>query len=164
CARRGGPRQGAGQCAKDAGIRPRQASGHKCRAWSGIEPRGKSHAIACRLAACRAANASPGFKARRAPLRRTLQIAPAVALKATICKVALRVADVDRHYYRDHPLTLARHPSETDERMMLRILAFALHADGDLQFGRGISTDDEPDLWLRDMTGVIERWVDVGQP
>jgi uncharacterized protein YaeQ len=87
-----------------------------------------------------------------------------MALKATICKATLHVANVDSHYYRDHALTLARHPSETDERMMLRILAFALHADDALQFGRGISTDDEPDLWLKDPTGVIERWIDVGQP
>ena len=87
-----------------------------------------------------------------------------MALKSTICKAALRVSNVDSHYYRDHALTLARHPSETDERMMLRILAFALHADDALQFGRGISTDNEPDLWQRDLTGVIERWIDVGQP
>jgi uncharacterized protein YaeQ len=87
-----------------------------------------------------------------------------VALKATICKAALRVANVDSNYYRDHALTLARHPSETDERMMLRVLAFALHADDALQFGRGISTDDEPDLWRKDLTGVIELWIDVGQP
>lgn len=87
-----------------------------------------------------------------------------MALKATICKVALRIANVDSHYYRDHALTLARHPSETDERMMLRVLAFALHADEALQFGRGISTDDEPDLWQRDMTGAILQWIDVGQP
>jgi uncharacterized protein YaeQ len=87
-----------------------------------------------------------------------------MALKATICKAVLRMANVDSHYYHDHSLTLARHPSETDERMMLRILAFALHADEALQFGRGISTDDEPDLWQMDLTGVIERWIDVGQP
>jgi uncharacterized protein YaeQ len=87
-----------------------------------------------------------------------------MALKATICKAALRIANVDSNYYQDHALTLARHPSETDERMMLRILAFALHADESLQFGRGISTDDEPDLWQKDLTGVIEIWIDVGQP
>jgi uncharacterized protein YaeQ len=87
-----------------------------------------------------------------------------MALKATICKAALRVANVDDNYYGDHALTLARHPSETDERMMLRVLAFALHADDALQFGRGISTDDEPDLWRKDLTGAIELWIDVGQP
>lgn len=87
-----------------------------------------------------------------------------MALKSTICKASLRVANVDESYYREHALTLARHPSETDERMMLRLLAFALHADDALQFGRGISTDDEPDLWRKDLTGAIELWIDVGQP
>ena len=87
-----------------------------------------------------------------------------MALKSTIFKAALQVADMDRNYYADHPLTIARHPSETDERMMLRVLAFALHADEALTFGKGISTDDEPDLWRRDLTGVIQLWIDVGQP
>jgi uncharacterized protein YaeQ len=87
-----------------------------------------------------------------------------MALKSTICKAELAVADIDRGYYRDHALTLARHPSETDERMMVRLLAFALHADDALAFGRGLSADDEPDLWQRDLTGVIERWIDVGLP
>jgi len=87
-----------------------------------------------------------------------------MALKSTILKAELSVADIDRGYYRDHALTIARHPSETDERMMVRLLAFALHADEDLAFGRGLSTDDEPDLWQRDLTGSIERWIDVGLP
>lgn len=87
-----------------------------------------------------------------------------MALKSTICKAELSVADVDRGYYRDHVLTIARHPSETDERMMVRLLAFALHADDSLEFGRGLSTEDEPDLWRRDLTGAIERWIDVGLP
>jgi uncharacterized protein YaeQ len=87
-----------------------------------------------------------------------------MALKSTIFKVTLSVADVGRGYYRDHDLTLARHPSETDERMMVRVLAFALHADDTLAFGRGLSTDDEPDLVRRDLTGTIERWIDVGLP
>ena len=87
-----------------------------------------------------------------------------MALKSTIFKVALQIADVDRGYYADHALTIARHPSETDERMMLRVLAFALHADPGLAFGRGLSTDDEPDLWRRDLTGAIRLWIDVGQP
>ena len=87
-----------------------------------------------------------------------------MALKATIFKVELQVADMDRSYYGDHALTIARHPSETDERMMLRVLAFALHAGPDLAFGRGLSTDDEPDLWQRDLTGAIALWVDVGLP
>jgi uncharacterized protein YaeQ len=87
-----------------------------------------------------------------------------MALKSTIFKAALQVADMDRGYYADHALTIARHPSETDERMMLRVLAFALHADPQLSFGKGISTDDEPDLWRCDLTGAILLWIDVGQP
>jgi uncharacterized protein YaeQ len=87
-----------------------------------------------------------------------------MALKSTICKALLSIADIDRGYYRDHTLTLARHPSETDERMMVRLLAFALYADDALEFGRGLSTDDEPDLWRRDLTGTILQWIDVGLP
>lgn len=87
-----------------------------------------------------------------------------MALKSTICKALLSIADIDRGYYRDHALTLARHPSETDERMMVRLLAFALHADDALEFGRGLSTEDEPDLWRRDLTGTILQWIDVGLP
>jgi uncharacterized protein YaeQ len=87
-----------------------------------------------------------------------------MALKATICKATLQIADMDRSYYRDHILTVARHPSETDERMMVRILAFALHANEALSFGKGLSVDDEPDLWQKDLTGSIEAWIDVGQP
>jgi uncharacterized protein YaeQ len=87
-----------------------------------------------------------------------------LALKSTIFKADLSVADIDRGVYRDHALTIARHPSETDERMMVRLLAFALHADERLEFGRGLSAEDEPDLVLRDLTGEIEQWIDVGLP
>ena len=87
-----------------------------------------------------------------------------MALKATIFKADLQIADMDRSYYADHSLTVARHPSETDERMMVRLLAFALHAGEALAFGKGLSTEDEPDLWLRDLTGVIDLWIDVGLP
>ena len=87
-----------------------------------------------------------------------------MALKATIFKAELSVADMDRGYYADHALTLARHPSETDERMMVRLLAFALHAHERLEFGRGLCVDDEPDLWLKDYGGGIELWIDVGLP
>ncbi len=87
-----------------------------------------------------------------------------MALKSTIFKVELSVADIDRGYYRDHALTIARHPSETDERLMIRVLAFALHADDALAFGRGLSTEDEPDLWRRDLTGEVLQWIDVGLP
>lgn len=87
-----------------------------------------------------------------------------MALKATIFKADLQIADMDRHYYQDHALTVARHPSETDERMMVRLLAFALHADDALAFTKGLSTDDEPDLWRKDLTDAIELWIEVGQP
>jgi len=87
-----------------------------------------------------------------------------MALKATIFKADLQVSDMDRNHYATHGLTIARHPSETDERMMMRLLAFALHADEALVFGKGLSTDDEPDLWKKDLTGAIELWIEVGQP
>ena len=87
-----------------------------------------------------------------------------MALKATIFKAELSVADIDRGVYGDHTLTIARHPSETDERMMVRLLAFALHADERLEFGRGLSAEDEPDLVRRDLTGTLEQWIDVGLP
>jgi len=87
-----------------------------------------------------------------------------MALKATIFKVDLQVADMDRHYYQEHALTIARHPSETDERMMVRLLAFARHADAALAFGKGLSDVAEPDLWQRDLTGAVVLWIEVGQP
>jgi uncharacterized protein YaeQ len=87
-----------------------------------------------------------------------------MVIKATVFKAALQIADMDRHYYADHALTLARHPSETDERMMVRLLAFALYANDALTFGKGMSNDDEPDLWHKDLTGAIERWIEVGLP
>jgi len=87
-----------------------------------------------------------------------------MAPNATICKAVLHIADVDRHYYEDHSLTLARHPSETDERMMVRLLAFARHGHEALSFGRGLSTEDEPALWQKDATGLIELWIEVGLP
>jgi uncharacterized protein YaeQ len=89
---------------------------------------------------------------------------PGMALKSTIFKAALSIADIDRGYYGDHALTIARHPSETDERMMVRLLAFALHADEALAFGRGLSAEGEPDLSRSDLTGAIEQWIDVGLP
>lgn len=87
-----------------------------------------------------------------------------MALKATIYKAEVQVSDMDRHYYETHALTLARHPSETDERLMVRLLAFALFADERLEFGRGLSAEGEPDLWQCSMSGEIERWIDLGQP
>ncbi|TFW13884.1 YaeQ family protein [Massilia arenosa] len=87
-----------------------------------------------------------------------------MALKSTIYKAELSIADMDRNYYATHALTLARHPSETDERLMVRVLAFALHASEALANAKGISDTDEPDLWEKDLTGAITLWIEVGQP
>lgn len=87
-----------------------------------------------------------------------------MAPNATIFKIELQISDMDRHYYATHPLTLARHPSETDERMMVRVLAFALFADERLEFGKGLSTEEEPDLWRKELTGDIDLWIDLGHP
>jgi uncharacterized protein YaeQ len=86
-----------------------------------------------------------------------------LALKSTVFKAELQVSDFDRDYYEMHALTLAQHPSETEERLMVRLLAFALHADSALAFGRGLSSE-EPDLWRKDLTGQIELWIEIGQP
>jgi len=87
-----------------------------------------------------------------------------MALKATIYKADLQIADMDRNYYAEHGLTIARHPSETDERVMIRVLAFALHANEALPFTKGLFDTDEPDLWQKDLTGAIDTWIEVGQP
>ena len=87
-----------------------------------------------------------------------------MALKSTIHKAELQLADLDRAHFGDYALTIARHPSETDERMMVRLLAFALNASATLAFGRGLSAEDEADLQDLDATGSIERWIDVGLP
>lgn len=87
-----------------------------------------------------------------------------MALKSIIYKADLNISDMDRGYYADHSLTIARHPSETDERMMIRVLAFAIHAAERLEFGKGISDTEEPDIWLKDYTDAIQLWVEVGQP
>jgi uncharacterized protein YaeQ len=87
-----------------------------------------------------------------------------LALKATIFKAELTVSDLDRGHFETHALTIARHPSETDERMMVRLLAFALNADERLDFGRGLSSEGEADLVLTDLTGAIDLWIDVGLP
>ena len=87
-----------------------------------------------------------------------------MAANATIYKAELQVTDLDRHYYASHALTLAQHPSETETRLLVRLLAFALHADERLEFGRGLSDEDEPALWRRDYTGTIEQWIELGQP
>lgn len=87
-----------------------------------------------------------------------------MALKSTIFKLKLDLSDLSRHYYESHALTLARHPSENDERMMLRVIAFALNAHEHLQFSKGISTDAEPDLWQRSLSDELEHWIEVGRP
>ena len=86
-----------------------------------------------------------------------------MAINSTVFKLELQIADLDRHYYHNHSLTIARHPSETDARMMVRILAFACHANEQLVFGKGLSSEDEPDLWLKTLAGEVELWIDVGQ-
>ena len=92
-----------------------------------------------------------------------------MALKSTIYKAQLSVADMDRGVYGEHNLTLALHPSETEERLMVRLLAYALHVPADdhrgkLEFARGLSDTDEPDLWQHDLSGVLVQWIEVGQP
>ena len=87
-----------------------------------------------------------------------------MAQNATIYKVELSVTDMDRHYYETHKLTVAKHPSETNERLMVRLLAFALNAGENLEMTRGISTDDEPDIWQKSLSGELELWVALGQP
>lgn len=87
-----------------------------------------------------------------------------MALKATVCKARLNVADMDRGYYAEHGLTLAQHPSETDERLMVRLLAFALNAHEELAFTRGLSTDYEPELWRHGPADEIRLWIELGLP
>lgn len=87
-----------------------------------------------------------------------------MALGAIICKTELNVIDLDRDYYQQHSLTVAQHPSETDERLMIRLLVFALNANKSLSFTRGLSSDDEPDLWQKSLQGDIESWIELGLP
>jgi uncharacterized protein YaeQ len=87
-----------------------------------------------------------------------------MAQKATIYKVELSVSDMDRHYYETHKLTVAKHPSETDERLMVRLLAFALNAHEQLELTKGLSTDDEPDIWQKSLSDELELWVALGLP
>ena len=91
-----------------------------------------------------------------------------MALGATIFKADLQIADMDRGYYHDNALVIARHPSETDERMMLRILAYALNVPADdlqgrLEFSKGLSDVEEPPLWQLDLTGQVVHWIELGQ-
>jgi len=87
-----------------------------------------------------------------------------MALNATISKAELHIADMDRHYYQQHNLTLAQHPSETAERLMLRLLVFGLYASELLTFTKGLSSEEEPDLWQKSLTGEIDLWIEIGLP
>ncbi|MDQ6992722.1 MAG: YaeQ family protein [Mariprofundus sp.] len=87
-----------------------------------------------------------------------------MAIKSTIFKAEIAITDMDRNYYQDHQLTIARHPSENDERMMVRLLAFALNASEMMQFTKGLSSEDEPEIWQKSLSGEIEVWIDLGQP
>lgn len=87
-----------------------------------------------------------------------------MALKATLYKADLQIADMDRHVYGGHALTIARHPSETDARMMARVLAYALNAQDGIAFTKGLFDVDEPEIWVRSLTGEITLWIDLGQP
>ncbi|NQZ53078.1 MAG: YaeQ family protein [Piscirickettsiaceae bacterium] len=87
-----------------------------------------------------------------------------MALSSTINKISLNIADMDRHYYQNHELIVAQHPSETDFRFMVRLVAFMVNASESLSFTKGIDSDDEPDLWQKSLTDEIELWIDLGQP
>lgn len=87
-----------------------------------------------------------------------------MALKPTIYKAQIELADSDRNCFESLSLTLARHPSETLERMAARLLAYCLNCTRGLEFTKGISTADEPDVWEHSDHGDIEHWIEVGQP
>jgi uncharacterized protein YaeQ len=87
-----------------------------------------------------------------------------VALKATILKVQMTLSDMDRHVYQDYSFTVAQHPSETDQRLMIRILTFALNACEGLVFTKGLCAEDEPELWHVSYSDEIELWIDLGLP
>jgi len=86
-----------------------------------------------------------------------------MAISATINKVSVNIADMDRHYYQTHELRVAQHPSENDFRFMIRLVAFMLNASDSLSFTKGLSSDDEPELWQKSLTAEIELWIDLGQ-
>ncbi|PCJ47027.1 MAG: hypothetical protein COA74_12515 [Gammaproteobacteria bacterium] len=86
-----------------------------------------------------------------------------MALKATIYKAIVHLSDMDRNYYDTLQLTIAQHPSETDQRMMVRMIAFVLNAHDDLQFGRGVSDEDEATIWQINYSKEIELWIELGQ-
>ena len=87
-----------------------------------------------------------------------------MALKPTIYKFAISLSDLDRDYYDSLNLTVAQHPSESAERMMVRVLAFCINAQDRLAFTKGLSETEEPDLWVKSLDDQIELWIDVGEP
>ena len=92
-----------------------------------------------------------------------------MALKSTIFRANLNVSDLDRGHFAEYPLTIARHPSETDERMLMRVLAYALYTPADdhggaLELAKSLWDPDEPDLWQRNLVGEVVHWIEVGQP
>ena len=87
-----------------------------------------------------------------------------MAIKPTIYKMKISLSDFNRDYYGSLNLTLAKHPSETMERMMVRVLAFCLNAEEELSFTKGLSSIDEPDIWLKTIDGQISCWIEVVEP
>lgn len=87
-----------------------------------------------------------------------------MALKSTIYKINLQISNIDRGYYAQHQLTLAQHPSETEQRMMVRLLAFIYNASEKLIFCKGLSNQDEADLWQKNLNNEITLWIEAGQP
>lgn len=87
-----------------------------------------------------------------------------MALKSTVYKAELQISDLTRHYYETHVITIALHPSETVERMMVRLAAYAWNASEQLSFTKGLSEVSEPDIWLKNYSDEIELWIDIGQP
>lgn len=86
-----------------------------------------------------------------------------MALKATIYKAAIELADMDRNYYDSLQLTIAQHPSETEQRLMVRLMAYLLNAHNDLQFGKGVSDEDEAAIWQINYSDEIALWIELGQ-
>lgn len=87
-----------------------------------------------------------------------------MALKATIYKATINISDLDNHYYDELNLTIAQHPSESDKRMMVRLVAYILNVQERLEFTKGLSEESEPEIWLKNYTDDIEIWIELGRP